>query len=359
MTSITRNIYVIKSGLCCEDVKKSLEHILYKNRQLLSKTSQELLEFKKISSSYDLTDNGIKEMLNAKKNNKMDILINQDNIVLTALNKNSIESGLVLLCNLKNMSNFTGYIYPTLYITRNKFKNLRDVTDFKKDFGSFNNSNKYWNNRIRSNSNLLEVKKNIPLIDWSYISGNISRADVNQYNFSKFEQNLIHLIETYHKNIIIIADDKFIVDLLKKVKNSSHKYDKKKDIIEYSCCYGIEVNLQNKKLKYTQFNKIYPTSFNYNPLKIIKQTNSSIYQYNYRKEFILNNSQKYIELSELKKLFLSRCSGKQIMNKIFNISENNQINKKNKSNEKISNINNNLNNNKGSFSLLLKGLNNE
>ena len=122
MTSITRNIYVIKSGLCCEDVKKSLEHILYKNRQLSSKASQDVLELKKTIPSYSLTDNGMKEMLNAKKNEKMEMLINQDNIVLTAFNKNSIESGLALLCNLKNTSNFNGYIYPTLYITRNKFK---------------------------------------------------------------------------------------------------------------------------------------------------------------------------------------------------------------------------------------------
>ena len=369
MTSITRNIYVIKSGLCCEDVKKSLEHILYKNRQLLSKTSQDFLELKKTIPSYSLTDNGIKEMLNAKNNEKMEMLINQDNIVLTAFNKNSIESGLALLCNLKNTSNFNGYIYPTLYTCRNKFKKLRDVTDFKKDFGSYNNSDKYWNNQIRSNSDLLEVKKNVPLIDWSYVLGNISLSDVNQYNFTKFEQNLIHLLETYHKNIIIIADDKFIVDLLKKVKEKSQRYDKRKDIIEYSCCYGIEVTLQNKKVKYNQFHKIYPTTFNYKPLKIMKQNNHPMYQYDYRKDFILNNSQKYIDLSELKKLFLSRCSGERIMNQIFTISDKNQKNEQNKLNEKSSNqkksshVNNMLNHNrtnkKNSFSSLLKGLNNE
>jgi hypothetical protein len=359
MTSITRNIYIVKSGLCCEDVKKSLEYILYKNRDLLSKTSQQFIELKKLKSSDALTDNGIKEMLNTKKNDKMDILINQDNIVLTAFNKNSIESGLVLLCNLKNTSNFNGYIYPTLYVSRNRFKNLRDVTDFKKEFGSYNNSEKYWNNQIRSNSDLLEIKKNIPLIDWSFASGNISLSDVNQYNFSRFEQNLIHIIETYHKNIIIIADDKFIVDLLKKVKGSAHKYDRNRDIIEYSCCYGIEITLQNNKIKYNQFNKIYPTSFNYNPLKIMKYNNSTIYQYDYRKEFILNNSQKYIEFSELKKLFLSRCSGKRIMDQIFNISSKNQINKKKSNENKSSNVNNNHLNKKNSFSSLLQGLNKE
>ena len=82
------------------------KHILYKNRELLSKTSQEFLELKKTIPSYSLTDNGIKEMLYTKNNEKMEMLINQDNIVLTAFNKNSIESGLVLLCNLKNTSNF-------------------------------------------------------------------------------------------------------------------------------------------------------------------------------------------------------------------------------------------------------------
>lgn len=324
----TREIYLVKSGLCCNDVIKSLKYYIEQNSELLKETKSNLLKLKNIPD-YTLTENGIKEIINLKNNEKVKNIISTDIMVLSAFEKSCIESSMILFNNLKETTNYNGYIKPILNISTNNFKNLRDVEEFKRDFGISNNtSSKYWNN-LSSNSELLEIKKNIPFIEWKDSSSS-SINEYNSYNFYKFEKYLINTVGHYNSNILIVANSKFIEDFLKKISDKKYKFNKLKDVIEYSSCYKIVLEFEKGKLGYKKFEKIYPTKFNYLPLKNDKD---GTYSYRLKNELKLNNSMKYIKITELRKVFINRCISEKIIKNIFkNNKEENKNNKKNNDN---------------------------
>jgi len=327
-----RELYLVKSGLCCNDIINSLKHYIEQNRDLLKETKSNLLKLKNVPD-YTLTENGIKEIINLKNNEKVKNIISTDIMVLSAFEKSCIESSMILFNNLKDTTNYNGYIKPILYISTNHFKTVRDVEDFKRDFGVSNNtSNKYWNN-LSSNSELLEIKKDIPFIEWKD-SSSTSINDYNSYNFYKFEKYLINTIERYSSNILIVANSKFIEEFLKKIRDKKYKFNKVKDVIEYSSCYKIVLELEKGKLDYKKFEKVYPTKFNYLPLKNNKD---GTYLYRLKNELKLNNSMKYIKIIELRKVFINRCIAEKIIKNIFKNNEK-EIKKKNVGN--VSNKNN-------------------
>ena len=336
----TREIYLVKSGLCCNDVIKSLKYYIEQNRELLKETKSNLLKLKN-TPDYTLTENGIKEIINLKNNEKVKNIINTDIMVLSAFEKSCIESSMILFNNLKENTNYNGYIKPILNISVNNFKNLRDVEEFKRDFGISNNtSNKYWNN-LSTNSELLEIKKDIPSIEWKDSSSS-SLNDYNSYNFYKFEKYLINTIEKYSSNILIVANSKFIEEFLKKIRDKKYKFNKLKDIIEYSSCYKIVLELEKSTLGYKKFEKIYPTKFNYLPLKNDKD---GTYSYRLKNELKLNNSMEYIKITELRKVFINRCIAEKIIKNIFknnkeNTNKNNNININNHKNDNSTHKNN-------------------
>lgn len=322
----SRTIYLIHDGLNCDNVVKSLNHYSDQHYEFLKSKSPNLLNLKQ-KNDYSLTDNGIKEILNLKKNEKMDNLINNNNLlVLCSFKKSSIESAFILFNNLKNNTIFKGEVIPILNITKNNFKTLRDVEDFKRDFGNTNTNetSKYWN-ELSSNSGLLEIKTKIPKINWNFSNSNYTN-DFNNYKYSKFEKNLTYFLDNYNKDIVIISDYIFIKHLLKNIKDRAYKFNKKKDIIEYSSCYAINIEFENNKINYKKFNKFYPTQFNYNPLK----KENSGYTYNFKKEFVLHNAdiQKYIDIYSLRKLFISQCIKFKTIQKILD-SSNDKLNSKN------------------------------
>jgi len=340
----TREIYLVKNGLCCNDVINSLKHYIEKNQDALKETKSNLLELKNIQD-YTLTENGIKEIINLKNNEKVKKIIGEDIIVLSAFEKGCIETSMVLFNNLKEATNFSGYIKPILNISKNNFKNLRDVEEFKRDFGVSNDtSNKYWSN-LSANSELLEIKKNIPLIDWKDTNSKFT-SEYNIYNFYKFEKYLINLTEHYSNNILIVANSKFIEEFLKKIKDKQYKFDKVKDIIEYSSCYKIIINLEKNKIMYNKFEKIYPTKFNYLPLYNNKD---GTYTYRLKNELKLNNSMKYINIQDLRKIFINRCIAEKIIKNIIRYNKNRIKNKNN---------DNRSNSNKNNFLALIKKTNN-
>jgi len=278
----TTEIYLVKSGLCCNDVINSLKHYIEKNQDALKEIKSKLLELKN-KQDYRLTENGIKEIINLKNNEKVKKIIGEDIIVLSAFEKGCIETSMILFNNLKETTNFNGFIKPILNISKNNFKNLRDVEEFKRDFGVSNNTaDKYWSN-LSSNSELLEIRKNIPFINWNDTNSKTT-SEYNFYNFYKFEKYLINLIEHYSSNILIVANYKFIEEFLKKIKDKQYKFNKVKDIIEYSSCYKIIIELEKSKIDYKKFEKIYPTKFNYLPLYHNKD---GTYTYRLKNEFKL------------------------------------------------------------------------
>lgn len=334
-----RTIYLIHNGLSCDNVIKSLNHYSDEHYEFFKSASPNLLNLKQ-KNDYSLTDNGIKEILNLKKNEKVDNLINNNNLlVLCAFKKSSIESAFILFNNLKNNTIFNNEVVPILNITKNNFNNLRDVEDFKRDFGStnINETSKYWN-KLSSNSGLLEIKTKIPKINWDSSNSKYTN-DFNNYNYSKFEKKLIHYLDHYNKDIVIICDYTFIKNFLKQVKDKTYKYNKKKDIIEYSSCYTVNIEYENNKIHYKKFNKFYPTQFNFNPLK----KENSGYTYNFKKDFLLHNAdiQKYIDISDLRKLFVSQCIKFKIIQKILSPS-NNKSNSDNNSHNSTHNNQNNI-----------------
>ena len=335
-----KEIYLIKSGLCCDDIVKSLKYFIKKNSTLLKEQKSSLLKLKN-QNDYTLTENGIKEIINLKNNDKVKEIIKTNIVVLSAFEKGCIESSMVLFNNLKNNSNYNGYIYPILNISNNNFKSLRDIQDFKIDFGNNNTKNIYWED-LSSKSELLEIKKDVPIIDWKYTNSMI-KSDFNTYNFSKFEKYLEKLFESKN-TVLIIANSKFIIDFLKKIKDKKYVYDKVKDIVEYSSCYKIQIEVNKGILKYEKFEKIYPTKFNYMPLNKKNEN----YTYKFKNEIKLNNSMKYININELQKIFINRCISEKIVQNIIQNTKKSEDNKNNKNSK-----------NKGSIMNLINKVNNQ
>ena len=240
-----KNIYLLKSGLSCEDIKKSLGELIK------DKSNLNVLR-KNISLNNNITNNGACEMLLLKKNQKLKNIFNEDTIVFTSAD--DIESGLIFASNF-NINN----IYPILNLSDKKsLKKLRDVKDYKDHYGKSNNVSKYWDTDFglkKFNIELINIKNNLPKISWKYFNGKYL-SDYKRFSLSKYFKFLKEILDTniQYKTIVFIGNNKFINEFLKKSKNPN--FNKKKDIIEYSSIYELNIGI-NRNITVNSFEKIF------------------------------------------------------------------------------------------------------
>ena len=296
-----KNIYLLKGGVSCNDIKNSLVDIV-KNRSELNSLK------KSISLNNKLTNNGIYELLLQGRNKKLGSLFENNTIIFTSLD--DIETGLIFGSNYN-----VKYIYPILNLTEKKdFKKLRDVKDFKNFYGKNNDIFKYWESNFhhkKLNLNLINIKNNIPKISWKYYESKYL-GDYKKFSMTKFLKFLKEIFNSniQYKNIIFIGNNKFINNFLKKSKNQD--FNIKKDIIEYSSLYEVTIK-NNKNISVNSFNKIYPTKFNHYPLSLGNNNNFS-YGYS-NKSYNIVDSNYIIPKKILLKYNLIRCLSKEKIDK--------------------------------------------
>ena len=159
------------------------------------------------------------------------------------------------------------------------------------------------------NNNFTSVKDVASTISWKYISG----RKLSSYRFSDFEKTLKKLVlgtKNDSKSIVIICHPNLIVDMLKLVGKSSVKklkYNKKKDIIEYTSLWEISFDIKEREkdidIVYQDYTKIYPVEYNHKPLKTNDGGKTFTYKYNDNTLMLFNSlefiPEKYIEDIEI------------------------------------------------------------
>lgn len=362
MIQIKKNIYFICYGTSVNDIIRSINYSINNEKKDLLKKKKNILtylfskkennnnnlnkEYKKnneIKKIKELKLNklfniGIKELILLQENNfNKNILKNIKN-VYTTLDFPSIESSFILYQSLKNRT-----IYPLPYTTKElKIKSYTELYNAKSLYGEYKIKdkktivNKYWDIKINEynyKNNIKDIKKINSDINWKYLSlsneNNKYRPDIFSYNLKKFENILIDICKNdINENILIVSNPIFIKDILKKVKII--KFNSDKNIIENTSIWKVEVEIDiNNYISYKMFNKIYPTSYNYQPLTHNSKENE--YEYNYKNnKFILFNSLlpislKYLNLLSYKSLL---NNNKKVINNL--LKKNNTTHKENK-----------------------------
>lgn len=373
-------LYFICDGISSNDIIDSINDNLDKNKSFFDMLSKPKSKSNKIERETfsKLIENGINELymcqenkknmqifkkeLNNKSNNNEsnnNNLIEKEenkelnNVIYTSLEYSSIESTFVLFNKFKNLK-----IEPIPYISnKTSIEKIKDYDIFKKEFGEHKDNetivSNYWK-KEKINDKFSSLKNILIKIDWTKISeiknilsskidwkknelkmeekGELKNYSIlNSYNFNLFKKILDYIIFTNKKNAIFVCNKELIIDMLKQCKI---KYNKNKDIIEYSSVWEIEININDKGIIYKNCNKIYPVKFNHEPLKKIDDN----YSYKIKeKQFILFDSIKLIPMDYIKKMNLNNLSkDKKILLK--KILDKNNIN--NMSDVKVMNNNN-------------------
>lgn len=258
-------IFFICSGTSCNDYISSLNDIISKNKTLF-KTSDKikLLEINRLNS------NGVKEMYTAQQNPIfMSKLLTDNSVVFTELDYDTIESSLVLYHTKLNQ-----IIYP-IPIILDKVDKKKYIPLIKNLFGKNpDETKKYWKEK-NLNNNFFNVKEKVPFIDWKYIQ---EKTTVNQYNLSELKKFILSAFYSSlydGKNIVLIVRPSIISAILKEC--SETKYIPEIHTLERSSVWEIEVRKENTELNFKKYDKIYPTEFNYAPLK----KRDILYQYQF------------------------------------------------------------------------------
>lgn len=357
--NINNNIYLICRGTSTNDIIDSV------NSNKESKSFFNLFNSKKNNNikkeEFSVLDIiGINELYMLNSNNENSNLINNklSNIkkIYTSLEYSSIESALIISKDIPNIK-----IIPLSYLSnKTNIKNNEILNYFKIKFGDkYNRYNdrtnikNYWKDKIVDN-NFLNLKDICPKIEWSYLDKSIS--SLNSYNLNKIKSIIKNFCEKsiydsdYLDNVIIMSEGKLIEDILKLCKGT--KFNKKRYTIERSSIWEISISgyidmdykneIINSEIKFDFFKKIYPTEYNYKPLKM--NGNNYSYEYNYNK-FILFNSllpipMKYIYMMELPRLSSEK---KILIKKILNKKKNNNLKNNNKENKINTNVNSKVN----------------
>jgi hypothetical protein len=361
---INNTIYLICRGTSTNDIIDSINSINVDKKKSKSffdifsfkeKNNNNIIKKEEFSSLDNIGINELRLLLSNTNNENLLNFVLSTQKIYTSLEYSSIESALILTNNIPNIK-----IYPLSYMSnKTNIKSKELLFLLKTKFGSnyikshdITISNNYWNNKIKKiDSNFLDIKSKSSSIDWSLLDNSIS--SYNSYNLDKIKKFIKKLCEDSITNFIIdniiIADGRLIEDILKLCKPI--RYNKKRYTIERSSIWEINISSEivlditgrivKSDIKFNNFIKLYPTEYNYEPLKY----NNDIYSYEYKyNKYILFNSLGNIPLKYIKNMEFNRLSddSKSYIKKILkkknsNIPKNNGDNNKNiiKNNKKF------------------------
>lgn len=326
--SIKKNVYFICSGVSTNDVINSANNIISK------KNKKSIFNFFTSSSHDDKNNNskikiikknelsrldkiGIKELYLCQENEENSKILDSNNKVYTSLDYQSIESSFILF-RKKSINDLSIYPLPNMS-TETNIKSATIFDKFKKKFGKYEYNkgtkdetivNKYWDTKwdiLNFKNSFYNIKKFNTIINWKYTTNkwNLIKKDISSlhtYDFKKFKLLMEYIcINDTNTDIIFICKNNVISDILKMFKTI--KFDIKKDNLEYTSIWKINILVNNIKkiVQYIDYEKIYPTEYNYKPLKYNTFDNNEIFQYNLNgKKYILFNSLKFIPIEYLK-----------------------------------------------------------
>jgi len=359
--SITKNIYFICAGVSTNDIINSINDIILKKHKTSKKS---ILNFFSNSNEDDIKNEiikkndlsrldkiGIKELYMCQENEENSLIFKKTKKVYTSLDYQSIESSFILFRN-KTVNDFI--IYPLPYMSNEtNIKSETTLDKFKKKFSKSTTNvttivNKYWDtkwNILDLKNSFYNIKKFSTKINWKYAEmkvhsyftkkNAIDIHSLHNYSFTKFKLLFEKIcIEDNDNNIIFICKNNVITDFLKTFKKI--KFDIKKDNLEYTSIWKMNISVNNlkKTVQYIDYEKIYPTEYNYKPLKYNIDTDNETFQYILNgQKYILFNSLKCIPINYLKKInFQYQYYTKNKQNSIIKVLNKN-INKNSK-NEK-------------------------
>ena len=319
-------LYFLCGGLSTNDI------ISFINKNVYSSFSNLFTSSKKIEKEkYSTLENiGIYElMLEYTNNNVKDILNKLNDTIYTSLNYSTIETSFVLLNN-KNTK-----IFPLPYMSNDtNIKNINEFTEYKSKFGSYDKNNNitnckdYWKN-IKINSSFNYLHNSSLSIDWKFTKNITNSVPLRTYNIKKFKKNMEDIINNNTKDIyLFFCDHELIIDMLKNIKPFNKNINKL--TIEKGSLWEINAKIDNKKLIYSSYNKIYPSEHNYDPLTKLNND----YQYSYKNyNFNILNNKMNIPLDMLKNIIKTTRIDHKKKNKIKDIIKNNKNNKNNNINK--------------------------
>jgi hypothetical protein len=324
-----KTLYLINEGLSCLTIFKILLKILKKNRELVNKYKSDIIKFKKDKIN-QLSLNGILELRNTRINPKISTLLKKSNIkCFSLLSRPCIESGIICL----GLFPKSELIISPLKVNNQEINNENDYKYFKESFGgSKNNLKKYWN----IDNNIINKSADVSL-NWNKFDEykKISKLGTKHFNtwLSIFETYNSKINNNSNENIVLFCNEETILKFLKLIRNKKEKFQPKKENIESGSCFKIEMNINYQSstqytYDYLNFEKVYPTKFNYEPL--IKQNNEYYYSFKTHKYLLYNG----IDFNSLKLVDKLRCSHEKLIHSIFSEIQNkqNNQNKKNKQN---------------------------
>jgi hypothetical protein len=309
----THHIYLVNQGLSCQEITKNIENCLRKNKVDSSKFRSNLINLKKHKEN-QLSVNGIIEIRESRKNNELSDLSKKAKF-FSILSRPCIESGIIFSGNIKNAQlNIIPFKGSDLQLRKNS-----NLTQFKESFGGkSNNLKKYWN----IPNNLINKSAHVKL-NWSLVD----KMDLSKISYIKFEK-LIQILEKYalslstNTPLFLFVNEEIMIQYLKLIKNKKYTYHRN-IVIENSSVIKLELKVEKIssnqiKTRYSSYQKIYPTKFNYEPLKIIN--NQFCYHYKNTDYCIMNNQiLNYVSL-----IYPLRCPYEEHYKKLKDI-----LNKKN------------------------------
>jgi hypothetical protein len=321
-------LYFLCNGLSTNDIISFLNKTNNKNKFLT--LSNLFKSSKKIEKdNYSKLENiGIYELLLEYTNDNVKEILNKlsNNTIYTSLDYVTIETSLVLLNN-KNTE-----IFPLPYMSNDtNIKSINQFNQFKTMFGKYEYNNNitnckdYWmNTKINKSFNYLN--KSSLSINWKFTKNITNSVPLRTYNTKLFKKIIENIIENNKKDsYLFFCDENLIINMLKNIKNS-YKYINKLTI-EKGSLWEINGFIENNKLIFESYNKIYPNENNYYPLTI---SNNNKYMYIFKNyNFNLLNNKMSISLDMLKNIIKYTRIDKFKKNILKNLIKNNNNNDKN------------------------------
>ncbi len=272
-------LILVCAGTSCNDIVNSLQKSSKEGKSVLSFYQTFYKGNLKKEPMPHLEEIGIKQMHNCRNNDYIKKLIKSNETIpciYSTYQLRTIESAMILgsqvagkvsVCPLPGLGRNTGVS------STDSFKKLKSI------FPPKNLAKKYWDG-MKLNKSFANITGSAPAVDFT---PGEKYGVSNSYSFSSSLSMLRKLMaESVRSNntlqqrtMIVVCEEDLIKDFLNYYYKSRSVANKSLETIEYSSAWKFDFIIKLKtdsyfssnKANIDSFNKIYPTSYNYAPLK--------------------------------------------------------------------------------------------
>ncbi len=274
-------LILVCAGTSCNDIVNSLQKSSKEGKSVLSFYQTFYKGNLKKETMPHLEEIGIKQMHNCRNNDYIKKLIKSNEMIpsiYSTYQLRTIESAMILgsqIASKVNICPLPGLGRNTGVSSTDSFKKLKSI------FPPKNIAKKYWNG-MKLNKSFTNIIGSAPAVDFT---PGEKFGVTSSYSFSSSLSALRKLMteavrsnpDLEQRNMIVVCEDDFIKDFLNYYYKSRSLLmtTKGSEPIEYSSAWKFDFRIQLKKDSYfssnkaniDSFNKIYPTPYNYSPLK--------------------------------------------------------------------------------------------